>query len=133
MPVRCDNDTKGMSTPGCVFKDYAPVNVVSLSGLYHNHARHIHDAQASGLPGAYPDGQPLPRQTDDTTITSNRRTACPQASGGGYPRPTGYSCDGYPFASTIKAPPATRCSAGPSTGARSAPSPAAPSPAGAPA
>ncbi|MEU4882810.1 hypothetical protein AB0G19_20430 [Streptomyces althioticus] len=100
VPVRCDNDTKGVSTPGCVFKDYAPVNVVSLSGLYPNYARHIQDAQASGLPGAYPDGQPLTRQTNDTTITSNRRTACPQASSGGYPRPTGYSCDEYPFAST---------------------------------
>ncbi|MER7870311.1 hypothetical protein ABTZ90_25140 [Streptomyces cellulosae] len=55
---------------------------------------------SSGLPGAYPDGQPLTRQTDDTTITSNRNTACPQASSGGYPRPTGYSCDEYPFAST---------------------------------
>ncbi|MGW4937319.1 NucA/NucB deoxyribonuclease domain-containing protein [Streptomyces sp. NPDC004166] len=100
VPVRCDNATKGVTKAGCVFKDYAPVNVVSLSGLYPNYARHIQDAQASGLPGAYPDGQPLTRQTSDTAIASNRTAACPQASSGGYPRPTGYSCDEYPFAST---------------------------------
>lgn len=101
VPVRCDNDTKGVSTPGCVFKDYAPVNVVSLSGLYPNYARHIQDAQQSGLPGAYPDGQPLTRQTDDAAIRTNRGTACPpSSSSGGYPRPTGYSCDEYPFASS---------------------------------
>ncbi|MGW7283731.1 NucA/NucB deoxyribonuclease domain-containing protein [Streptomyces sp. NPDC054844] len=98
--VRCDNATKGVSAVGCVFRDYAPVNVVSRSGLYPNYARHIADAQASGLPGAYPDGQPLTRLTDDTARQNNRNTACPQASSGGYPRPTGYSCDEYPFAST---------------------------------
>lgn len=101
VPIRCDNNLKGVSTPGCVFKDYAPVNVVSLSGLYPNYARHIRDAQASGLPGAYPDGQPLTRLTDDSAITTNRGTACPRADRpGGYPRPAGYTCDEYPFAST---------------------------------
>ncbi|AZS87220.1 hypothetical protein ELQ87_25525 [Streptomyces griseoviridis] len=99
-PIRCDNNTKGVSKVGCVFKDYVPTNVVSLSGLYPNYARHIKEAQESGLPGAYPDGQPLTRQTDSAEATTNRRTACPQASNGGYPRPTGYSCDEYPFAST---------------------------------
>ncbi|WP_063746820.1 NucA/NucB deoxyribonuclease domain-containing protein [Streptomyces sp. PsTaAH-124] len=100
VPIRCDNDTKGVSTVGCVFKDYEPVNVVSRNGLYPKYAKHISEAQASGLPGAYPDGQPLTRQTDSAEATKNRSTACPQASKGGYTRPAGYSCDEYPFAST---------------------------------
>ncbi|MFK4101503.1 hypothetical protein ACI2L1_15760 [Streptomyces sp. NPDC019531] len=57
-------------------------------------------AQASGLPGAYPNGTPLTRLTDAALRQSNGDTACPQASSGGYPRPTGYSCDEYPFRST---------------------------------
>jgi hypothetical protein len=98
--TRCDNATPGVAAIGCVFKDYEPVNVVSLSGPYPNYARHIQDAQASGLPGAYPNGTPLTRLTDAALRQSNGDTACPQASSGGYPRPTGYSCDEYPFRST---------------------------------
>jgi hypothetical protein len=54
VPIRCDNATPGASSIGCVFKDYAPVDVVSLSGRNPTYARHIQDAQASGLPGATP-------------------------------------------------------------------------------
>ncbi len=100
MDVRCDNAVPGVSSVGCVFPDYAPTDVVSLSGSSPNYARHIRDAQASGLPGAYPDGQPLYRLTDATLRDRNGNTACPQFSSGGYPRPTGYSCDEYPFRST---------------------------------
>jgi hypothetical protein len=96
--VRCDNAVPGVTAVGCVMPDYEPVNVVSLSGPYPSYARHLRDAQASGLPGAYPDGQPLHRRTDNTQ--ANRDVACPQASKGGYTRPTGFSCDEYPFAST---------------------------------
>ncbi|MEU3085628.1 NucA/NucB deoxyribonuclease domain-containing protein [Streptomyces massasporeus] len=98
--VRCDNATPGTSTVGCVIPNYASVDVVSLTGPNPNYARHVRDAQASGLPGAYPNGQPLHRLTDATLRERNGNTACPQASSGGYPRPTGYSCDEYPFRST---------------------------------
>jgi hypothetical protein len=98
--VRCDNDTPGTSTVGCVISDYAAVDVVSLTGPNPSYARHIRDAQASGLPGAYPDGQPLERLTAANLRTLNGNKACPQASSGGYPRPFGFSCDEYPFRST---------------------------------
>ncbi|GAA2565212.1 MULTISPECIES: hypothetical protein [Streptomyces] len=98
--MRCDNATPGTSAVGCVIPSCAPVDVVSLSGPHPNHARHVRDAQASGLPGAYPDGQPLHRLTDQALRDRNGNTACPQATSGGYPRPNDYSCDEYPFRST---------------------------------
>jgi hypothetical protein len=93
--VRCDNNMPGIG-PGCVFGGYMPVMVYSLSGPYPQLAQHISDAQSSGLPGAYPNGTPLSRLTDDTLRQYNRDTACPDS----YPRPDGDSCDEYPFAST---------------------------------
>ena len=63
---------------------------------YPNFGRHVRDAQNSGLPGAYPDGTPLTRLTDATLSRRNGDTACPDS----YPRPSGYSCDEYPFRST---------------------------------
>jgi hypothetical protein len=93
--VRCDNNTPGLG-PGCVFPGYMPVMTYSLSGPYPQLAQHISDAQSSGLPGAYPSGQPLSRLTDDTLQSLNRGTACPDS----YPRPDSFSCDEYPFAST---------------------------------
>ncbi|MFE0725844.1 hypothetical protein ACFW23_33475 [Streptomyces rochei] len=98
--VRCDNATPGTDKVGCVVKDYEPVHVISLSGPNPDYARHIRDAQTSGLQGAYPDGRPLERLTDATKREQNGNRACPQASSGGYPRPSGYSCDEYPFRST---------------------------------
>ncbi|MET9862703.1 hypothetical protein ABZY93_26070 [Streptomyces smyrnaeus] len=134
--VRCDNKTPGVPKVGCVIPNFRPVSVVSLSGPYPNYARHIHDAQASGLPGAYvlgaqEQGPPLTRLTDGKLRKKNGDTACPQAGKGGYPRPAKHSCDEYPFRSTyegaytgIKPPPKpgdpclpTR-DAVPSTGAR---------------
>ncbi len=100
MKTRCDNAVPGKNSVGCVFPDYVSVNLVSKTGLYPNYARHLQDAQASGLPGAYPDGAPLHRLVDEVKQTANRNTACPQAANGGYPRPTGFSCDEYPFASS---------------------------------
>ncbi|MFJ8602269.1 NucA/NucB deoxyribonuclease domain-containing protein [Streptomyces shenzhenensis] len=98
--VRCDNATPGVGKVGCVIKDYKPVHVISLTGPNPDYARHIRDAQASGLRGAYPDGLPFERLTDERKRDQNGDRACPQAADGGYPRPTGYSCDEYPFRST---------------------------------
>ncbi|MFB6772694.1 hypothetical protein [Streptomyces sp. NPDC056337] len=98
--VRCDNATPGTAAIGCVISIYDAVDTVSLSGPNPAYARHIQNAQASGLPGAYPDGAPLQRLTAAALRTRNGDTACSQASSGGYPRPTGYSCDEYPFRST---------------------------------
>jgi hypothetical protein len=64
-------------------------------GEYSELARHIQEAQWSGLPGA-PGGSPLTRLTDGGLQELNRTFACP----GHYPRPPGRSCDEYPFAST---------------------------------
>ncbi|MGW4208936.1 hypothetical protein ACWEIJ_13190 [Lentzea sp. NPDC004789] len=98
--IRCDNNTSGNAAVGCVFPQYEPALIVSLTGPYPNFARHLSDAQASGLPGAYPNGTPLTRMVDAGLSNRNGATACPDASAGGYPRPPGYSCDEYPFRST---------------------------------
>ncbi|WP_425336587.1 NucA/NucB deoxyribonuclease domain-containing protein [Streptomyces profundus] len=55
---------------------------------------------ASGLPGAR-GGTPLTRLVSPTLNQANRDTACPDTSVGGYPRPEGFSCDEYPFASPV--------------------------------
>ncbi|WP_234393217.1 hypothetical protein [Streptomyces pactum] len=98
--VRCDSATPGTTDIGCVIPDYEAVDVVSLTGPNPEYARHVQAAQASGLPGAYPDGAPLHRLTDSALRDKNGNTACPQAASGGYPRPADYSCDEYPFRST---------------------------------
>jgi hypothetical protein len=100
LDVRCDNATPGKPTVGCVFSQYKPVFEVSLAGPNPTFAKHLSDAQASGLPGAYPNGAPLERMTDRALSDLNGNRACPDASSGGYPRPSGYSCDEYPFRST---------------------------------
>lgn len=105
--VRCDNKTPGVPKVGCVIPNFRPVNIVSLSGPYPHYARHIHDAQASGLPGAYvlgaqEQGPPLTRLTDGKLRKKNGDTACPQAGKGGYPRSAKHSCDEYPFRSTYE-------------------------------
>jgi hypothetical protein len=96
LDVRCDNALPGRITVGCVFPDYIPAVIYSRSGPYAQVARHIGDAQASGLPGAYPNGTALTRLTNRTDIRRNRRTACKPR----YHRPEGKSCDEYPFASS---------------------------------
>jgi len=95
--VRCDNATPGRGI-GCVFPDYTPTIVYTDSPQYccPEVARHIRQAQQSGLPGAYPSGTPLTRLTDSSLIDSNGRTACKDS----YVRPPGKSCDEYPFRST---------------------------------
>jgi hypothetical protein len=95
LPVRCDHALPGTSSIGCVFPAYTPVAIYSRTGPYPELARHLGDAQASGLPGAYPGAAPLTRLTDSALQDRNRATACPPR----YPRPAGKSCDEYPFAS----------------------------------
>jgi hypothetical protein len=89
--VRCDDATPGKDI-GCVFANVTPVLTYSLSWPYPELARHIADAQGSGLPSL------LTRLTDPGLIEANRATACPDS----YPRPDGKSCDEYPFASTYQ-------------------------------
>ncbi|MEU4217404.1 PKD domain-containing protein [Actinoplanes sp. NPDC026623] len=100
--VRCDNALPGSAQVGCVFPDYVPVEQYARNGSFPELARHIGEAQASGLPGAYPDGPTLNRLTDSGKVGNNRDRACPRSDRGGYPRPETKSCDEYPFASSTQ-------------------------------
>ncbi|HEV2779407.1 MAG TPA: hypothetical protein VGX25_08390 [Actinophytocola sp.] len=100
--VRCDSATPGKGV-GCIVPDYTPWLVYNLSGPYPQLARHILDAQSSGLPVR------LNRLTDPDLINTSRSIACPDR----YPRPEGHSCDEYPFASTFQG--ALFAAAGPRT------------------
>ncbi|TDD78029.1 hypothetical protein E1293_24950 [Actinomadura darangshiensis] len=81
---------------GCVFPRATPVMTYSKTGSYPTLAAHIEAAQNSGLPGKYPDGPTLTRLQDPVKKRANGRTACPPS----WVRPTGKSCDEYPFRST---------------------------------
>lgn len=97
--VRCDNAMPGApSSVGCVFSDFLPVMIYSLTGPYPELARHIQAAQNSGLPGAYPDGTPLKRLFDRTLQDKNRNKACPSS----LPSIPNKQCDEYPYASTYQ-------------------------------
>lgn len=93
--IRCDNLTPGLSRIGCVVWAYTPYMQYSLTGPRPELARHISDAQASGLPGR-PGTQPLTRLWTGDDSADNRNTACPSS----YTRPAGKSCDEYPFATS---------------------------------
>ncbi|MFJ8856729.1 NucA/NucB deoxyribonuclease domain-containing protein [Streptomyces sp. NPDC102437] len=98
--VRCDS-VKGITTKagGCVHPAYVPAFAMSRTDKnVKEAAQHVWDAQRKlkghpGLPGV---GKPLHRTTDKERIKKNRGKACPSS----LPRPTGKSCDEYPFAST---------------------------------
>lgn len=92
--VRCDTALPNNASTGCVNPDIAPY--IQYQG-FDSFGTHVKAAQDSGLPGAL-SGAPLHRLVNQTLRDLNRNTACPQNSS--YPRPTGYSCDEYPFAST---------------------------------
>ncbi|MBV9026511.1 MAG: hypothetical protein JO362_22565 [Streptomycetaceae bacterium] len=97
--VRCDNALKGYPTSyGCVLPAARIGIAHSLSGPYAQVARHIQDAQKSGLPGVWGSGSYLTRLTSDALIGRNRNAACPSR----LLRPAGDSCDEYPFASTYQ-------------------------------
>jgi hypothetical protein len=95
--VRCDNALPGVSSPGCVFPASVPV-ITWYSSALPAYGRHIMEAQASGLPGSPGSGRPLHRLTNPTFQELNRTTSCPSS----LPRPSGKSCDEYPFASTYE-------------------------------
>ncbi|MCW7940655.1 hypothetical protein AAW14_01010 [Streptomyces hygroscopicus] len=100
--VRCDN-TPQMSPVqdgGCVYPDVTPTYNISVTGPYDQVAWHIDWAQRNlghhwGWQGH---GPALTRTMDKSLIKRNRRTACPSS----IPRPSGKSCDEYPFASTYQ-------------------------------
>ncbi|MFG2116632.1 NucA/NucB deoxyribonuclease domain-containing protein [Streptomyces sp. NPDC048718] len=97
--VRCDNALKGYPRSyGCVFPQAKNVLQYSLSGPVKEVAKHIKDAQTSGLPGAYGSRTVLQRLYDESKIRANRRKSCPES----LPRPAGKSCDEYAFASTYQ-------------------------------
>lgn len=95
--ARCDNALVPSRTDsGCVFPAGRLAMTWTETG-YPTYARHLQNAQASGLPGGtIADGTPLHRLVHPGLQSLNRGTACPPA----LPRPTGRSCDEYPFAST---------------------------------
>ncbi|WP_343972943.1 NucA/NucB deoxyribonuclease domain-containing protein [Kribbella koreensis] len=93
--ARCDNMTPGITSVGCVVWASVPTIGYALSGPYPELASHIQRAQQSGLPGA-PGGTPLTRIFTGDDSQDNRTAACP----GSFTRPSGKSCDEYPFASS---------------------------------
>jgi hypothetical protein len=93
--IRCDNALPG-SGPGCVFPQYIPPLQTGIENP--EYSQHLGDALRSGLPGAYPDGTPLHRTTSALIRDLNGAKACPDR----YPRPSGKSCDEYPFRSTYE-------------------------------
>lgn len=94
--LRCDNAVPGISYAGCDFNDDVPY-IEYKAATYPTLVQHIQAAQESGLPGGL-DTYPLTRTTDPATRSANRSVACPST----YTRPSGYSCDEYPFASTYE-------------------------------
>ncbi len=98
--VRCDNTPRmsPVADGGCVHPDYTPTYGISVTGPYDQVAWHILWAQRNlthhwGWQGHGPE---LTRTMNRSLIRANRRTACPSS----IPRPSGKSCDEYPFAST---------------------------------
>jgi hypothetical protein len=87
--IRCDLATPGTSSPGCVFPSFPPRLLVFQSS-YPSYYKHIRDTQAWGVTNY------LTRLVDPLAQTDNHSRACP----GQYPRPAGFQCDEYPFAST---------------------------------
>jgi hypothetical protein len=86
---RCD-DALGAGTPvGCAFPTVRPILEVPRT-RYPMYARHIELAINHGVPSV------LTRTTSGALNAANRARACPSS----YPRPAGYECDEYPFAST---------------------------------
>ncbi|MFJ5220581.1 NucA/NucB deoxyribonuclease domain-containing protein [Streptomyces sp. NPDC088354] len=90
---RCDNLISGYSA-GCVIPDALPV-LTTMAGLPAI-AANISAIQQAGPHhyGRQADGLPLSRNT--SLQNANRNISCPDSR----PRPTGQSCDEYPFAST---------------------------------
>lgn len=93
---RCDNAQPGRAQ-GCVYEDIAGIAAFSYA-TNPDFADHVGSAIATGLPGGYLTGTYLTRMQNPTLSDLNGSTACPSS----IPRPTGYSCDEYPFRSTYE-------------------------------
>jgi hypothetical protein len=91
LTVRCDNATPNRSI-GCVVKDFVPRWLVPTNGGNANFGKHLLAAQNSGLPAT------LTRLTDEQLSTRNGNKACDPR----WPRPSGLTCDEYPFRSTYE-------------------------------
>jgi hypothetical protein len=98
VPLRCDNALPGVSA-GCVFSQIPAVLYYGID-TYPNLGWHIAVAQNSGLPGSYLTGSNPLHRVDSATAAINRNASCPSASW--LPRPTGFDCDEYPFASSAE-------------------------------
>ncbi|WUH97690.1 hypothetical protein OHR68_29795 [Spirillospora sp. NBC_00431] len=90
-------DRRAPWLPSCVFPLIIPTIEYSKTGIHPDFARHVEEAQKSGLPGA-PGKTPLTRLQSSADRRRNGDTACPEAWG----RPTGKSCDEYPFRSSYQ-------------------------------
>ena len=80
---------------GCVFPQYTPI-MTSMLQLPHIAANIRRIQNRGGHYGRIGDGHPLHRITNPRQITANRNFSCPRR----LHRPSGKSCDEYPFAST---------------------------------
>ena len=89
---RCD---RYYSTPGCVFPTVPGVATFSKATAP-QYAKHVSGAIKSGLPGKFGSSSYISRITSKPSTAKNRAKACPSS----LKRPSGYSCDEYPFAST---------------------------------
>jgi hypothetical protein len=88
-PIRCDNALRGTGTPGCVIPVTADTNFFPYATSW---ASHVTQAIASGLPAT------LNRRYDVGAKNTSRKLSCPRSLN----RPSGKSCDEYPFASTAQ-------------------------------
>jgi hypothetical protein len=96
--IRCDSELINR-VAGCVIP-FATPTMTWAYWEFPEYGDHLIDAINSGLPGANlgAGSVPLHRLMDDALQQANRNLACPDS----YPRPTGKSCDEYPFASTYE-------------------------------
>ena len=95
--IRCDHwYPTGWASPGCVFPAYVPsVDISALPTI----AKNIRLVQNRGIHIGQPgSGHPLHRNTGVQESNNNRSISCPES----VPRPTGYQCDEYPFASSFE-------------------------------
>lgn len=95
---RCDNSLNGVRA-GCVIAGSVPVMTLN-GGLQNGWVQHVLRALNSGLPGGSA-SDPLTRTTNTAISAANGATACPPAKTW-MKRPDGYSCDEYPYRSTLQ-------------------------------
>jgi hypothetical protein len=98
-PAMRSDDALPNVVPGCAIPDVVTGSAYYSLSQFPTFGAHVAAAQASGLPGGqYP--YPLHRLVNSVLQEQNRDTACPKNAS--LPRPDGFSCDEYPFASTFE-------------------------------